>query len=162
MIFNIIIKAICKLKICFQHAAAKAVSKLNYHQKAMAKLFNQDQIRALSRRSTRGLAWQTDTIKKALKLRFSCGDTGYRSLLATGVPLPAVRTLQQKLQHIEFKPGVLSTVFKYLEAKVNLVNVIVIKLLMIEQYSVLQVTVSFFRKKTRRNIFFGYRELNCL
>lgn len=76
---------------------------------------------ALSRKSTRGLPWQTDTIKKALKLRFSSGDTGYKEILNTAhLPLPSVRTLQEKLQHIDFKPGILTAVFDYLSTKVTL------------------------------------------
>jgi hypothetical protein len=59
------------------------------------------------------------TIKKALRLRFACGATGYNEVLkSAGYPAPAISTLQEKLRHICFNPGVLSSVFGYLSAKV--------------------------------------------
>lgn len=85
----------------------------------MEKLLNVDQMVALSR-NTRGLKWSNETVMKALKLRFSCGDTGYKDIISTGgLPLPSVRTLQEKLKHIDFRPGILSSVFNYLQTKVN-------------------------------------------
>ena len=76
-------------------------------QSSVKKLLNPDQLKALGRRSTRGLKWEQETIKKALKLRFACGSTGYELLLQQGQPLPAIRTLQTVLAKIptplEFK-----------------------------------------------------------
>ena len=93
-------------------------------QQSLSKLFNKDQLDAMSRRSTRGLKWQPETVKKALRLRFSCGTTGYNELLKTGMPLPSVRTLQERMQEIDFSPGVLNTVFQYLATKVGRVTVV--------------------------------------
>ena len=98
------------------------LEKLQTHEMALKKLFNRDQLVALQRHSTRGLQWQLDTIKKGLKLRFTCGSTGYNHLLDSGMPLPSVRTLQRRLQTICFEPGVLTTVFQYMKEKVSLCN----------------------------------------
>lgn len=93
--------------------------KLQRLQKTFQKILNPDQLKALERKSTRGCKWESNTIKKALRLRFSCGTTGYNELIhSNGFPLPSVRTLQLRLQHINFEPGVLSSVFSYLQAKV--------------------------------------------
>lgn len=87
-------------------------------EQKLRKLFNADQLKALASRTTRGRPWETATIKKALKLRFSCGATGYEEILKSGIPLPAVRTLQQKLRHIVFRAGLIEPVFNYLQMKV--------------------------------------------
>lgn len=84
----------------------------------MMKIFNKDQITALKRQTRRGMTWDNSTVKKALKLRFSCGTSGYTSVLESGIPLPSVRTLQRRLQGIDYEPGILTTVFRYLKAKV--------------------------------------------
>ena len=52
-----------------------------------------DQLKALSRKSTRGVKWSSITIKNGLKLHFTCGPTGYAELLAQNYPLPSRRTL---------------------------------------------------------------------
>ena len=83
------------------------------------KLFGQDQLRALSRGGMRGINWATSTVKKALRLRFSCGASGYNLLLQQGYPLPSVRTLQRRMECVTFMPGILSQVFGYLGLKVS-------------------------------------------
>ena len=97
----------------------KAEGKLKLQQERVKRIFNQDQLDSLGIASNKGFPWSRETVKKALQLRFSCGDTGYNQLLASGFPFPSVRTLQEKLQSVEFRPGVLSSVFAYLETKVS-------------------------------------------
>ena len=88
-------------------------------QKSVAKMLNPEQLEALHGRSSRGLKGTTTTVEKALRLRFSCGATGYRELrTSTSYPLPATTTLQRKLRHINFNPGILHSVFGYLATKV--------------------------------------------
>ncbi|XP_067929649.1 uncharacterized protein [Watersipora subatra] len=77
-------------------------AKLRQHEIKMRMLFNKDQLSALSRRSTRGLACELETVIKSLKLRFACGTTGYTELLTMAFPLPSIQTLQQRVQHINF------------------------------------------------------------
>lgn len=98
----------------------KAERDLCMLKRNIRQMLNEDQQTALSRKSTRGLKWSAATVKKGLKLRFSCGDTGYKELLKLGrLPLPSVRTLQIRLQKIAFKPGLLESVFHYLQTKVG-------------------------------------------
>ena len=73
-------------------------------------------------KSMRGGAWSYDTIKKALQLRFACGLTGYQTLLQQGYPLPAVRTLSNRTEHIKFESGVLTEVIEMLRIKVLSMN----------------------------------------
>jgi hypothetical protein len=87
-------------------------------EKKLEKLFAPDQSRALTRTSMRGVPWSAETVKKGLQLRFACGSAGYNLLLRQGFPLPNERTLQRRIQHIEFEPGVLHSVLKYMELKV--------------------------------------------
>jgi hypothetical protein len=96
--------------------------KIELSTSKVKKLFNPDQLKALQRRSTRGLKWELNTIKKALKLRFACGSTGYKLLLQQGHPLPAIRTLQVAMSKVPFSSGVLKTVFAYLKIKVKTVT----------------------------------------
>jgi hypothetical protein len=93
--------------------------KLKRHEDSLKRLFNPDQLAAMKRKSTRGMKWETSTVKKALKLRFSCGTTGYTDLLQTGMPLPSIRILQSRLQSIHFSPGILASVLSYLSTKVS-------------------------------------------
>lgn len=71
------------------------------------------------RNSTRGMKWVSATIERALRLKFTCGTTGYSTVMATGYPLPSIRTLQQRLREIPFEPGILNNVFDLLAIKVS-------------------------------------------
>ena len=96
-----------------------AEEKLSTLQKNLAKVFTENQLDALQRQSTRGMTWDVSTVKKALKLRFSCGSSGYDSLLQSGMPLPSLRTLRRRLEGIRYQPGILATVLNYLRSKVR-------------------------------------------
>lgn len=106
---HIIIFAQAKLE---KKVLAKKVDKLTL-------IFNSDQVKALSRKSTKGMSWSGATVKKALKLRFSCGSTGYEEVRSTGMPLPSARTLRRRMQTIAFGSGVLTSVFSYMKIKVS-------------------------------------------
>ncbi len=67
----------------------------------------------------RGRKWSDETLQNALKLRFSCGATGYDDLLKAGFPLPAISTLQQRTEHIKFESGILTEVFEMMAQKVK-------------------------------------------
>lgn len=95
-------------------------------------MFNSDQLNAMTRRSTKGMTWEMETIKKALRLRFSCGSSGYNDVRSSGIPLPSIRTLQKRMQSIPFSPGVLPSVFQYLQEKVcNMVQRCIVKMMVI-------------------------------
>ncbi|XP_018365002.1 PREDICTED: uncharacterized protein LOC108762480 [Trachymyrmex cornetzi] len=85
---------------------------------SLKQIFNDDQIEALERRSSRGHKWSNDTIKKALRLKFSCGSSGYQELLKEKLPLPCERTLRRKLESIQFEEGICDDIFKLLQDKV--------------------------------------------
>lgn len=64
-------------------------------------------------------------------VRFSCGTTGYSTLLEQSYPLPSIRTLQRRMSKISFKPGVLNHVFDFMKLKVSnyISNIFIIQLL---------------------------------
>ena len=63
------------------------------------------------------MKWSNTTIKKALKIRFTAGPTGYKTLKNMQIPLPAMRTLQGRMQRVKFEPGILEEVFAFLKLK---------------------------------------------
>ena len=65
-----------------------------------------DQKTYAHRKSMQGHKWSNTTIKRALQLRFACGTSGYETLLQHGYPLPAIRTLQKRTEHINFESGI--------------------------------------------------------
>lgn len=87
------------------------------------KIFNNDQIISLQRKqqgkTNMFVKWSNVTITKALKLKFSCGGSGYEELLKQGYPLPSVRTLQRRSQNLKFDSGILHEVFEFLRIKVE-------------------------------------------
>lgn len=70
------------------------------------------------RQTSKGMKWSHETVQKALQLKFSCGKSGYETLLGQGQPLPSIRTLQRRMQDIRFESGMLHEVFKLLTLKV--------------------------------------------
>jgi hypothetical protein len=107
-------------KVKNEHMNAKMVE-LEKNQAApedlLSNFFSNDELDFLKRRTMKGKSWTSITLKKALKLRFSCGKTGYENLLSMGYPLPAIRTLQKRTEHLEFESGILSEVFEALSYK---------------------------------------------
>lgn len=63
--------------------------------------------------------WENEEVRKALQLKFSCGRTGYETLLKQDYPLPSIRTLYRRTEHIKFEPGPLDEVFEMLKVKVE-------------------------------------------
>ena len=82
-------------------------------------MFSNDQLHVLARGSTRGTAWSNVTIKKALQIRFACGSGGYSLLRRQHQPLPSIRTLQRKMENINFDSGLIDDIFQSLGSKVS-------------------------------------------
>ena len=82
-------------------------------------VFGKDQIESLCVKRVRGVVWSNETVKKALQIRFSCGSSGYNNLLRHGLPFPSLRTLQRRMENINFEPGILHQVFHLLSCKVE-------------------------------------------
>ncbi|XP_018398978.1 PREDICTED: uncharacterized protein LOC108776770 [Cyphomyrmex costatus] len=100
----------------------KRMTRNNFENRNYAKLesaikqtFTDDQIKALIHPSLRICKWSNNTIRKALRLRISCGSTGYQQLLKEKIPLPTERTLRRRLENIEFEEGISKAIFKLLE-----------------------------------------------
>ncbi len=104
-------------KVKQENAVLKRTMKIK--DKKIKKLLTKDQIGALGRLTTRGMKWSNDTVKKALKLRFAAGSTGYKALQDLQIPLPGIRILQRRMQAVRFEPGVLTEVFDFLKLKAS-------------------------------------------
>ncbi|XP_011860810.1 PREDICTED: uncharacterized protein LOC105557971 isoform X2 [Vollenhovia emeryi] len=89
--------------------------------KFLQKVFNKDQIEYLKAKyeGRHIYKWTGETIKKALRLKHACGDNGYKELLRQCFPLPAIRTLRNRLECISFKDGICDEVFDLLKEKVS-------------------------------------------
>ncbi|EFN87642.1 THAP domain-containing protein 4 [Harpegnathos saltator] len=63
------------------------------------KVFNNDQIEWLKSNSSnrRMYKWSKKTIKEALRIKFSCTNSGYQELINQKIPLPSTRTLRRSL-----------------------------------------------------------------
>ncbi|KAK0133556.1 THAP domain-containing protein 2 [Merluccius polli] len=89
----------------------------NNFQQKFTSIFNRDQIRALSQKKKGVIRWGNETIKKAIQIRFTAGTTGYKTLQNMKIPLPDIRTVQRRMEHVKLKPGVLGEVFDMLKLK---------------------------------------------
>lgn len=90
----------------------------NKYYKTLRQFLNIDEIHALQR-STKFQRWSNETIKKALKIKFSCGNNGYQQLLKLKYPLPSLRTLNRRLENLKFSPGILEEVFEFFQIKID-------------------------------------------
>lgn len=78
-----------------------------------------DQIRALTRKSNHGLKWSLPTIRDALEFKLKWGTHGYAAFVKQLPIYPSIRTLQSKLQHIQFESNILHEVFHMLQCEVK-------------------------------------------
>ncbi|XP_018314448.1 uncharacterized protein [Mycetomoellerius zeteki] len=83
----------------------------------ITKVFTNDQIKALTKKSTRGSKWSEETLKKAVRLRITCGANGYKELLQQHIPLPSLRTLQEKMATLHFEQGICKEILNILKEK---------------------------------------------
>ena len=79
----------------------------------MNRFLNPDQIQRLKLKpkSARCLRWSNHTIKTCLQLRKATWKKGYSHLRKLGYPVPAYRTLCDRVVKAEFRPGLQSDVF---------------------------------------------------
>ncbi|XP_025160129.1 hybrid signal transduction histidine kinase A-like isoform X2 [Harpegnathos saltator] len=78
--------------------------KLSSFKNKLSSRFGEDQLNALCLSSSRGSKWTNKTLQIALQLHFASGTTGYQLQSQLQMPLPSVRLLQSKLQHVQFSP----------------------------------------------------------
>lgn len=111
-----------KYKIMYYNTTKKlkAAEMIIQNQKnRLSLIFNNDQMKALSKKSTMFMKWSNETVKKALKLKFACGNNGYNEILSQNIPLPSLRTLRRRLQNLKFDSGILDEVYDFLKRKVE-------------------------------------------
>jgi len=72
----------------------------------LREIFNEDQIKALTNQGIGCRGWSDETIRRAMRLRFTCGSVGYQEILDQNVPLPSERTLQRKMNTAEFNKDI--------------------------------------------------------
>ena len=97
-------------------------SQRNTHNQLVVSLqrfLSEDQIRylRLKPKSARTIRWSNQTVKKCLQLRYATGKKGYAHLRRQGFPVPAYRTLCQRVVSAEFRPGIQADVFDFLRVK---------------------------------------------
>lgn len=91
-----------------------------FQDKNFEKMFNQDQKDIISGRYKKCPLWCDKTLVTGFKLKFACGNSGYKELIKHGLPLPSIRTLQRQLENWEFKSGIIPEAFEFLSIKVPL------------------------------------------
>ena len=99
--------------------ARKEIRKMKLIQKPDFLTDDQWYLLGRASKSMKGNIWSNTTIKRALQIRFACGTRGYEELLSQGYPLPSLRTLYRRTEHINFESGVLKEVFEMLSLKVS-------------------------------------------
>lgn len=98
--------------------AEKKKKEISHSDVILKKVFNENQIEALRRKTTRGMEWSNESIELGLKLKFSCGSTGYDLLINNNLPFPSISTLNRRLENLKFDTGILHEVMEFLSKKV--------------------------------------------
>lgn len=70
---------------------------------SISPIFPPHEVRALEKGTMRGSSWSDATLQKALAAKVVCGSKGYEHIKENLVPLPTLRTLQQRMEHIKFR-----------------------------------------------------------
>lgn len=91
---------------------------LEHRDKLLKSRFRDDQIAALGRHSTRGLRWSSDSYKEGMVFKMKWGSQGYKDFIKRYPILPSARTLQERVQGMNFDSGLLEEVFTLLESEV--------------------------------------------
>ena len=81
-------------------------------------IFNKDMLVKLQTNTCK--KWSIPTIRKCLQLKYACKNKGYE-YLRKKIPfpcIPSIRTLQKRVENINFRPGLMKDVFNIMEAKI--------------------------------------------
>lgn len=97
--------------------------KTDNYKEILESNFTEDQIKVfeLNRRTPNAkntMKWSDSSIKSGLKMKFTCGSTGYDEIRKL-IPLPCKSTLTKRIQNLKFESGVLHEVFQFLSIKVS-------------------------------------------
>ena len=101
-----------------ENESKKVEENLAEAKQMLHSLFNEDQLKHLKDKKSKA-HYSLNTLKKAIKLYYTCGSTGYSLLRDEGYPLPTARTIQRHLKKIPFRPGTLDAFIKKMEPKVK-------------------------------------------
>lgn len=80
----------------------------------LKKFFNEDQLKAFSLQSTRGMQWSDETCEKSISLRYQLGITGYEKARLFA-PLPGRRTISRRLEDFHLSTGTHEKVIQFLK-----------------------------------------------
>ena len=83
------------------------------------RIFNEQQIKKLTKGHLRGEKWSSKNIQIGLKLKYACKNRGYKSLLKMGLPYPSVDSIRKRIQNIHFNTGILNDVHSLMIPKVQ-------------------------------------------
>lgn len=86
-------------------------------EKISKQLFNDDQYQLLSGQVSKVYKWSGESITEGLRARFKMSHNLYERERKK-LRLPSARTLNERLQHIHFKPGLLDEVYQLIESKI--------------------------------------------
>jgi hypothetical protein len=85
----------------------------------LKRFLNADQIKSLQLRSKKSARWSNETVKKSLQIRCATGTLGYIHLLKQGFPLPSYRTLCDRVEAAQFRPGLQRDVIEWLQLQLG-------------------------------------------
>nr|XP_029717053.1 uncharacterized protein LOC109428116 [Aedes albopictus] len=97
---------------------AKKLAKPNLALEALENTFNPDQVDILLYKRKQAKEWSDNTITESLKTKFVCGKQGYEHVRQK-YPLPTQRTLQKRMEDLNFDTGILDDVIELLKLKLN-------------------------------------------
>ena len=85
----------------------------------LERFLNADQLACLNSKTQRAAKWSNKTIKESLQIRCAAGSQGYTYLRKKGYPLPSYRTLCQRVEKAQFRPGLQLDVLEWLRVKLQ-------------------------------------------
>ena len=68
------------------------------------------------------MVWSDDTIQTSIELRYACGKNGYEHLRKIGYPLPAYRTLCNRMKEAPLKSGIQDDFINFISKKTSSLN----------------------------------------
>lgn len=102
------------LRVYSQSQVLKYKQQARNIQDRLGSMFTTDQMDMLNKSISHPRQWSDETILKSLRMKFACNTKGYNHLLRENYPFPTDRTLRNRLQGLNFAPGILKDVFVFL------------------------------------------------
>ena len=96
---------------------AKMRNEKNKMRLRLKTIFAEDELTKLMNGSLRGHRWTNRTIQKALQMRFTCKNLGYKHLLKIKYPHPSYSSINQHIQDFKFSTGISENVLRLMKSK---------------------------------------------